>query len=212
MLRKWLRAVGTVAIAAACLTAHDWAGTAPLATAATTIASDSFNRTVPSGWESADTGGNWTVLDSPANWSVAPGVGSISVAASAQQRGVLTSVSVQDVDLLAKIVLPRCSGGGTNCDAYLLGRVTGGSAPSYYRVGVVQGQGRGTVFIRAQRADGSYLAGDLDTGIPAANGVVVWLRAEFQGTNPTTVRARAWLDGRTEPTSWLLNTTDSTAA
>src|SRR5207244_1783281 len=40
----------------------------------------------------------------------------------------------------------------------------------------------------------------------------VWVRAEFQGTNPTTVLARAWLDGTTEPTSWLLNRTDSTAA
>src|SRR5205807_1969924 len=41
---------------------------------------------------------------------------------------------------------------------------------------------------------------------------VVWLRVQFQGANPTTIRARAWLDGTTEPTSWLLNTTDSTAA
>ena len=37
------------------------------------------------------------------------------------------------------------------------------------------------------------------------------LRVEFQGANPTTIRARAWLAGTAEPTTWLLNTTDSTA-
>jgi len=176
------------------------------------IASDSFNRTVSNGWGTADLGGSWTVLDNQASWSVAPGAGSINVAATAQDRGVLGSVSVQDVDLLAKIALPRCSGSGTNCDAFVIGRYTGGSTPTYYRVGAVQGQGRSTVFLRTQRSDGTSLGGDLNTGIAAADGVVLWLRAEFQGANPTTIRARAWKDGTTEPSTWLLNTTDSTSA
>ena len=209
--RNRLRVLAAVAIAAVLFSALDSVGTVSLG-APTTVASDTFNRTVSGGWGSADQGGNWTVLDSAANWSVTPGVGSISVPATAQQRAVLSGVSVQDVDLLAKIVLPRCSGSGTNCDAFLLGRVTAGGSPSYYRVGVVQGQGRSTIAIRAQRSDGTALASDLDTRIPAADGAVVWVRTEFQGTNPTTLIARAWLDGTTEPTSWLLNTTDSTAA
>src|SRR4029077_7734173 len=140
-----------------------------------TVASDNFNRTVSGGWGTADVGGSWTVLDTAANWSVAPGIGSISVPATAQQRAVLGSVSVQNVDLLAKVVLPRCTGGGTNCIAYLLGRVSSGSSPTYYRVGVVQGTGA-TIAIRAQRSDGSFLSSDLNTGIPAANGALVWLR------------------------------------
>src|SRR6266487_3722701 len=176
------------------------------------IASDRFNRTVSNGWGTADLGGSWTVLDTPANWSVAPGAGSINVAATAQARGVLGSVSVQDVDLLAKIALPRCSGNGTNCDAFVIGRYTGGSTPSYYRVGAVQGQGRSTMFLRTQRSDGTNLGSDLNTGIAAADGVILWLRIEFQGVNPTTLRARAWLDGTTEPSTWLLNTTDNNSA
>ena len=109
-------------------------------------------------------------------------------------------------------MLPRCTGSGTNCNAYLLGRVSGGTSPTYYRVGVVQGAGSSTISLRAQRSDGSNLSSDLNTGIAAANGAVVWLRVEFQGTNPTTIRARAWLEGTSEPTAWLLSTTDSTAA
>ena len=176
------------------------------------VASDSFNRTVSGGWGSAEQGGAWTVLDTPASWSVAPGMGSVNVAPGAQQRAVLSGVSVQNAELLAKIVLPRCSGSGTNCIAYLLARVSGGTNPSYYRVGIGQGLGRSTVILRSQRSDGGNLAGDLDTGIPAAAGAVIWVRAQFEGVNPTNVRARAWLDGTTEPASWLLNTSDGTAA
>ena len=176
------------------------------------IALDSFGRTVSNGWGTADLGGPWTILDTPANWSVALGAGSIIATANAQDRGILGSVAVQDVDLLAKIVLPRCSGSGTNCDAYLIGRSTGGNTPSYYRVGALQGQGHSTVYLRAQRSDGTYLSGDLNTGIAAANSLLLWVRVEFQGVNPTTIRARIWQAGSTEPSTWLLNTTDSTSA
>ncbi len=176
------------------------------------VAADSFSRTVSGGWGAADVGGSWTVLDTPGSWSVAPGVGSVSVAPTAQGRAVLGGVVVQDVDLLAEIVLPLCTSSGTNCDAYVIGRYTGGSTPSYYRIGAVQGQGRSTVYLRAQRSDGSNIGSDLNTGIPAAAGVVVWVRAEFQNVKPTTIRARVWPAGAAEPSSWLLNTTDSTSA
>src|SRR5690348_14906569 len=115
MLRKRLRTIGMAAIAAACSGTLAWAVTESLATGPVTVASDSFNRTVSGGWGTADVGGSWTVLDTAANWSVTPGIGSISVPATGQQRAVLSSVSVQNVNLLAKIVLPRCTGGGANC-------------------------------------------------------------------------------------------------
>lgn len=175
------------------------------------IVSDSFNRTVSKGWGTADLGGSWTVLDHPAHWSVAPGAGSINAAANTQNRGVLGSVAVQDVDLLAKIVLPRCSGSGTNCDAFVTGRYTAGSKPTYYQVGAIQGLSHSTVLLRASRSGGSKLSSDLDTGIAATEGVVLWVRAEFQGVNPTTIQARIWQDGTVEPSTWLLKTTDSTS-
>jgi hypothetical protein len=176
----------------------------------TVVAADSFNRSVAGGWGTADAGGPWTVLDTPASWSVAPGVGSVAVAGGGQARAVLGGVAVRDVDLLAKVGLPLCTGGG-NCDSFLVGRSSAGGNPTYYRVGPVQGGGS-TVALRAQRDDGSYLANDLNTGIPAAPGLVLWVRVQFQGVNPTAVRARIWRDGTTEPSTWLLNTTDSTAA
>jgi hypothetical protein len=210
---KWLRVLGAFAsMILLLIVLFEGIFLIDPARANTTIASDSFNRTVSNGWGSADQGGSWTVLETPARWSVTPGAGSINVSANSQDRGVLGSLAVQDVDLLAKIVLPRCSDSSTNCDASVIGRYTGGSTRSYYRVGVMQGQGHGTVLLRAQRSDGTFLSSGLNTGIAAANGVVLWMRTEFQGVNPTTVRARAWLNGTTEPSTWLLNTTDSNSA
>ncbi len=177
-----------------------------------TAAADSFQRTIASGWGSADTGGWWTVVGSPWSWSVAPGAGSVTVGANAQEQAYLSSITTQDVDVVQKVVLPRCSGSSTNCDAYVLGRYAPAYSPTYYRVGVVQGAGRPDIFLRVQRSDGTSLGSDLDTGLPAANGAVVLLHVEFQGVNPTAVRARAWLDGTTEPSTWLLDTTDSNSA
>jgi hypothetical protein len=93
-----------------------------------------------------------------------------------------------------------------------MGRYAPAYSPTYYRVGMVQGAGRATIFLRAQRSDGTTLGSDLNTGLPAANGAVVWLHVQFQGVNPTALRARAWLDGTSEPSAWLLNTTDNTSA
>jgi 6-phosphogluconolactonase (cycloisomerase 2 family) len=182
------------------------------ARANTTIALDTFNRTVTNGWGTADLGGSWTVLDTSANWSVAPGVGKIIVHPAAEERGILGNVAVQDVDILAKIVLPRCTNSGTNCDAYVIGRYTGGSTPNYYRIGAIQGAGQSTIYLRAQRSDGSNLSNDLNTGITAASGVTVWAHVQFQGVNPTAIRARIWKNNTPEPSTWLLNTTDNTSA
>jgi hypothetical protein len=179
--------------------------------AAAIVASDGFNRSVSNGWGTADAGGSWTVLDAPGSWSVSPGSGSINVAANAQSRAFLGAATVRDVDLLTKVVLPRCSGNGANCDAFVMGRYTSGSTPSYYRIGAIQGQGRSTVGLRAQRSDGSYLSSDVNTGVAAADGIVLWLRVEFQGVNPTTIRGRVWQAGTAEPSAWLLNTTDGTS-
>jgi hypothetical protein len=97
------------------------------------------------------------------------------VGASGLERAYLSSFNIQDVDIVEKIVLPRCSGSSTNCDAFVVGRYTPAYSPTYYRVGVVQGPSRADIFLRAQRSDGTNLGSDLETGLPAANGAVVWL-------------------------------------
>lgn len=211
---KWLRVLGSFACMSLLLVVllEGMYSHSPASAATNTvIASDSFNRTVASGWGSATTGGWWTVVGSPWSWSVSPGAGKVTVGANGEERAYLSSVTTQDVNVVEKVALPRCSG-STNCDAYVLGRYAPAYSPTYYRVGVVQGAGRADIFLRTQRSDGTNLGNDLDTGLPAADGAVVLLRVKFQGVNPTTIRARAWLNGTPEPSTWLLSITDSNSA
>jgi len=135
----------------------------------------------------------------------------VTVGASGAERAYLSSftASVQNVDVVEQVTLPRCAVG--SCDAFVIGRSTPGYTPTYYQVGVVQGTGA-DILLRAQRSDGTALASDTDTGLAAADGARVMLRVEFQGASPTTIRARAWLAGTAEPTTWLLNTADSNGA
>src|SRR5260221_4318284 len=98
------------------------------ARANTTIASDSFNRTVSNGWGSADTGGWWTVVGSPWSWSVSPGAGNTTVGANSEERAYLSSFTIQDVDIVAKVILPRWSGSSTHVYAELLRRYS----PAYH--------------------------------------------------------------------------------
>ncbi len=176
------------------------------------IASDAFQRTVASGWGSADTGGWWTVVGSPWSWSVSPGAGSITVGAGGQELAYLSQFTVQDVDVTETLALPRCSGSGTNCDAYVVGRYSAAYVPTYYRVGVVQGAARPDIFLRAERSDGATLGSDLDTHLSATDGAAVQLHVELVGVNPTAVRARLWPKGTAEPSTWLLDTTDGNGA
>src|SRR6266487_11484 len=68
-------------------------------------ATDSFQRTIASGWGSSDTGGWWTVVGSPWSWSVSPGVGPVNVGANGEERAYLSSFKIQDVDIVEKVVL-----------------------------------------------------------------------------------------------------------
>jgi DNA-binding beta-propeller fold protein YncE len=174
------------------------------------IASDAFQRTVAGGWGNADTGGWWSVVGSPWNWSASPSAGSVIATPGADERAYLSTFTTQNVDVTMKVTLPR-STQANDALAYVIGRYTAAYSPSYYSVGVGQGTGN-DIIIRAQRSDGGALASDLDTGLLASAGAVVWIHVQFQGTNPTAVRARAWLDGTSEPGTWLLDVTDNTAA
>src|SRR5205807_1301632 len=143
------------------------------------VGCDLYNRTVTTGWGTADLGGAWSIAGTSANWSVTPGAGSVNVPAGGQQMGYLGAVSSQDVEILTEVVLPKAA--SNNELAFVLGRYIAGTTPTYYRVGVGQGNGSSNVFIRAQRNDGTMIGADSPTGVTAANGATIWLRVQFQG-------------------------------
>ena len=49
-------------------------------------------------------------------------------------------------------------------------------------------------------------------GLTYTPGNSIWLRAQFSGSSPTTIRMRAWADGSAEPGTWQYTATNSAAA
>jgi hypothetical protein len=170
--------------------------------AGATIAADTFSRTLSGSWGSATTGGTWT-LGTPSSYSVGSGVGSVAVPANSVQRvSYLGSTSARDVDVKVDATFGAVSGLQLH---YLLVRRQ--STGEYLRVGLVGGSGKLT--IRGQTSSAVNVFGETDTGLGFAANTPYTLRVQVQGASPTTIRAKAWKTGTTEPSAWNVQATSS---
>lgn len=175
----------------------------PVPPPATTLASDAFGRTVTGGWGSATTGGAWTVTGGSTRFSVGGGSGVMVVPAGATLTGTLASVASTSTDLRTTLALGAVPDGPLY--ATVSGRVVG-SADYGARVKVLA---TGAVQLHTERS-GTVLSGGTLPGVVLTPGARLHVRVQVQGVAPTTVRARAWLDGTAEPTTWH-TATDATA-
>ena len=168
------------------------------------LAQDAFGRTVASGWGTADTGGPWAV-NSTTKFSVASGAGRVAANAGSTLNATLGQV-VLDGDRPHHH--PRRS---TRCPT---SRSTPPRRPR--RRHLLYGarlriNPNGSVQLHLMR-DGTALSGVTVPGITATAGTPIRVRVQVDGTNPTTLRARAWPATATEPTTWQSTATDTTAA
>ena len=108
------------------------------------------------------------------------------------------------VDLQTTVSLDRLSG-----DTYFTvsGR-TVGTGDYGARIKVLSS---GVVQLHIER-NGTLLTGNTIPGLTLAAGQKLRIRLQVDGTSPTTVRAKVWKDGTTEPAGWQYTATDSTAA
>jgi CSLREA domain-containing protein len=176
------------------------------------FAQDSFSRTVVNGWGSASTGGSYTLVGTAADFDVPGSTGTMTMVAGSNRAAVLTGVSATNVDLNFKVSTDKAAVGGNQFIYAIARRV---SATTEYRA-QLRFATNGAVFIQ-----GSSVTNNVETGIGSAvqvpglthaPGAAIRMRAQFTGTNPTTIRIRAWLDGTTEPTTWQYTATNSAAA
>ncbi|BDZ51952.1 hypothetical protein GCM10025867_41930 [Frondihabitans sucicola] len=182
---------------------------AQLATAApVTVASDSFTRTVSSGWGSATKGGAWsTSVRSGARATVSAGHGVISGLAKGTSASTqLTSVSVLDTDVTGTIGLPTKA--ATLYSAFEIRRQTNAS----YR-GRLELSAKGTAVLAVSRVTKS---GEVNLGrvtLPGTYAPATRIATEFQvtGTSPVSIRGRAARVGAAMP-SWQLTVKDSSSA
>jgi hypothetical protein len=201
------------------VTPRDATLTGPTATRAVTVAttggpivyaSDPFSRTKTDTWGSIATGGPYTLEGSATDFDVAGGFGTMLLAARANRAAILRGISAEDVEFSFRVATDKLASGDAQF-VYALARVVG---TSEYRA-KLRIETDGSVLVQA-----SSVVGGVETpigeavvvpGLTHAPGGFLWVRAQITGTDPTTIRMRAWAAGKTEPTIWHLNVTNAVA-
>jgi hypothetical protein len=177
----------------------------------TTYASDTFTRTVVNNWGTATSGGAYTLSGTAADFDVTGTTGTINLPAGTSRSAALASVSAQDVDLSFRFAANKTPTAGS---LHVYGIARRVSASAAYRI-ILRIAPNGQVFVQA-----SQVINNVETGIGSAvlvpglthtPGSFIRLRAQLSGTNPTTIRMRAWADGGTEPATWQYSATNSAA-
>lgn len=184
---------------------HPVTVTAPVGPVA--LATDTFGRTVSGGLGTADLGGPWTITAPSASYSVGSGVAKFSATkAGLTLNGYLAGVSSSDTDL-GVTVSTNAAATGTGTYAMVIGRRV---ATDDYRARLLLTP-TGTVQLQLQRTSTTLKSATI-SGLSYAVGDQLRVRLQVTGTSPTTIQAKVWKVGTTEPAAWQLTTTDSTAA
>ena len=187
---------------------------APLPAAAassTTIASDTFTRSVATGWSSAETGGSYTYDPGTGGFSVSGSAGQVVLAKAQANRGAyLNSVAARDVDVRVRVALDKLPAGGGSW-TYLAVRRNG--TTEYRPKLIISATGVVSVQAGVDVNGTESPAGNpvVVAGLTPAAGGFIWLRAMVTGASPTTIQVKAWADGSSEPAAFQFTATNSQA-
>jgi len=170
------------------------------------LAQDGFARTVANGWGNAEVGGAWTTSGTASLFSVDGATGRHTLNAGRTAGSFLAGVSSTNTEVQVTVSADRVplataflaiQGRRVGTDAYA-GRLRMGTD--------------GSVQLHVTRGNGIPVAGGVVPGLTFAAGDRLQVRVQVEGTSPTTVRAKVWRVGTTEPATWGETMTDNTIA
>ncbi len=168
---------------------------------------DDFERTVATGWGSAQTGGAWS---GTTGVSVSGGSGKVALNAGQTRTSTLTSVSARDIDATAVVSADKLANGGGlhfNLTAHK-------SAAGEYRL-KVRTLSTGVVAASITKLVGTTettLVTKNLTGFTYTDGAKLKLHwVATKNGSSTALTANVWPDGSAEPAGWFLSTSDSQA-
>ena len=181
---------------------HQVTVTAP---ATNQLASDGFTRTVASGLGKADLGGSWTT-NSPTSFSVDGSKALVVTAAGKTLNASLSSVSSTGTDLTETFGISALPV-GSSAYMWASGRTVGSNA--YVARAVVNPAGAVSFQVLANQ---TVIKTVNVAGLTVSPTQRIKIRFQVIGTSPTTLNAKVWAVGSTEPSTWQISTTDSTSA
>lgn len=179
----------------------------------TSIAADSFTRTVTSGWGPADSGGPWSLSGDITSFSVNGSAGQVRLAAGAGPTAILKQVATTSTSMTCTVSLDKRPT-GTAAGLWLLGRWVPNAGNYRAQVRVGTAGDLAVALARFSPTSGQVILqpAAVVPGLSFTPGTPLAVRVEVTGTSPTTVRARVWQQGSPEPSTWVRSVTDSTAA
>jgi hypothetical protein len=179
--------------------------------AGTVLVQDFYARTTSGTWTNADKGGPYSLAGSSTSFNVNNGSGAMTVPAAGAGRGaLLNNINAQNVDIKFKVNANKVAVGGKYY-VYAIARHNGNNE---YRPRLIFNTD-GSISVHA-----SILVNGVETGLGNPVNVAglsqcnckwIWFRAQVFGTNPTTIRVKAWADGSSEPSGWQYTSTNSNA-
>lgn len=170
------------------------------------LASDDFDRSVATGWGTADAGGAWTLRGSASRFSVADGSGKITLPASGASTVYADLNDVSSANSRIDAVFSVDSLVEAQYVA-LVGRRVGTN--NYIARLRLQADGGVKMYLLQDSA--TSLAPSLLLPITIVPGEKYVLSMEVTGTSPTTVKAKLWKQSESEP-AWQREGTNSLAA
>lgn len=183
----------------------------PTPSGPTPVVDDQFNRTEVDTWGTADLGGV-VVMNTASRFDVTPGAGTIESGAGQTTRAVYADVTLLDSEG-TYIYSTSALASGSAHETQLTLRQGATVDADYYSVNVVFGTDQSVALSLLRRVSGAQATITGPTAIGRethAAGRQFNVVFEARGTSPTTVRAKIWQVGTSEPGSWDITATDST--
>jgi hypothetical protein len=172
----------------------------------TSYASDNFNRSVVGGWGNASAGGPWTPVSNPESFAVNGQKGTISVPAGQARQIELRSINASRLSVVVTVDTNRLPTGGSHL-IFVVARRR--DAATMYRARLRLAP-NGSVHAGVE-VNGTLLDEEPVGGLSHTPGTPLRLRAQVTGTNPTTIRVKAWKANSSEPSAFALTVTDNTS-
>lgn len=180
----------------------------PIATAAPSgnLPADTFTRTVANGLGTSSSGHGYVLQGPAGDFDVAATFATVGVDEGAERKAHFDAVQILDATVEVKAKTGAIiDGGSANFSLHL----RCASLADHYRAALWFNDDQ-TVDITIDRilANTPTPLAQLRTSLTHAAGTDFWLKFEVDGT---TLRARAWEDGDTEPVDWDVEATDEAA-